>query len=111
MTIHFDVKLGAAAAGYPILSTDCRPAPEDTAHRAMCAYQAEAAGFMRAMAKPPAMLGKRLEESLSWKPETNRAACLCSDANRNHKWRMVFQTIHYALNGGGRGTKMEGAAP
>jgi len=41
--------------------------------------------------------GKHLEEVLAWRPETNSAGCFCTSTSRDHKWKLVFEPIHYAL--------------
>ena len=39
-----------------------------------------------------------LDDLLEWSPVTSPSACLCTQASRDHKWRIVLHTIHYALN-------------
>ena len=43
------------------------------------------------------LLGRPLDEALDWGPRSSPSACLCTQASRNHKWRIVLQTIHYGL--------------
>ena len=41
--------------------------------------------------------GAPLEDALTWNPEVNPAGCVCTEACRDHKWRIVYQTIAFAL--------------
>ena len=43
------------------------------------------------------LLGRSLHEVLSWKRPESPAGCYCEPASREHKWGLVLETIHYAL--------------
>jgi hypothetical protein len=97
--IEFDyfVKLGPRDDGYPIRELLCRPAPGDTGHTYMCHYMNNAEHLMVAIEKEKPLLGRPLNDILSWGQPTSGAGCHCAQEDRMHKWRLVFETIHYAL--------------
>ena len=41
--------------------------------------------------------GERLNAVLAWKREPSLAGCYCEASSRDHKWRIVLETIHFAL--------------
>ena len=52
---------------------------------------------MEKISQPPALPGNRLDKVLEWEPPASPAGCLCSQSSRDHKWRIVLQTLHYSL--------------
>jgi len=96
----FDVRLGPKSLEYPVLSASCQPCRNDEGHRAMCAFGASPDRFLSEIESWNELTGCSLSEVLSWAPDINPAACLCMPGNRNHKWKMVMQTVHYALMAG-----------
>jgi hypothetical protein len=98
LAFDYTVVLGPLAQGHRVLSTDCVAAPGTIGHQKMCGWQADAFGLGGAISSPPPFAGQLLEEALSWKPSTQPSGCLCSEASRNHKWRLVLQTLHYKLH-------------
>ena len=42
-------------------------------------------------------LGRPLNDVLTWDGPTGAAGCYCELNDRLHKWRLVLETIHYAL--------------
>jgi len=97
LTFYYGVKLGTRSEGYPIREQWCGPAPGDTGHTFMCKYQSGAAPLMAAIAAEKPLLGRRLDEVLTWKRDVCSAGCYCEPASREHKWGLVLETIHYAL--------------
>jgi hypothetical protein len=93
----YTLKLGPRAKGYPILEQRCAPAFGDTGHTRMCQYLENPSRLMAAIDHEKPLDGKHLEEVLAWRPETNSAGCFCTSTSRDHKWKLVFETIHYAL--------------
>lgn len=98
LTFYYTVKLGLREEGYPIRDEWCRPAPGDTGHTHMCQYQTGADTLMAAIASEKPLLGRRLDEVLTWKRDLCSAGCYCEPAARQHKWGLVLETIHYALS-------------
>jgi hypothetical protein len=94
---HYRVKLGPREAGYPIREQQCGPAPGDAGHTHMCEYLKNAEPLMAAIDCEKPLLGRSLHEILSWKRPASLAGCYCETASREHKWGLVLETIHYAL--------------
>jgi hypothetical protein len=96
--IDYEVELERdAAEKLRITAASCVPAAGDTGHELMCAYMADRAKFPQAWNQAP-LLGQALDAAISWAPEESPAPCLCVLASQNHKWRIVYQTIHYAAS-------------
>ena len=93
----YNVKLGPRADGYPILEQSCGPAPGDTGYTAMCKYIEDSESLMAAIEIEKPLFGQRLNSILTWRRESNVAGCYCEASSRNHKWGLVFETIHFAL--------------
>ena len=85
-------------AGYRIVSSSCKPAEKHTGYQAMCAYHDSSQRFMDQVRQYCPLEGNLLHESLSWDSPTSPAGCLCTRASQDHKWRIVLQTLHFALN-------------
>jgi hypothetical protein len=97
LQFHYDVTLGPREQGYPIREQRCAPAPGDTGHRAQCGYITNSTDLMAAIENEKPLLGKRLNDVLSWGRPTSPAGCYCEPSSRQHKWGLVLETIHYAL--------------
>lgn len=97
LAFYYGVKLGPRDEGYPIREQWCGPAPGDTGHTYMCKYAAAPDVLMAAIAADKPLLGRRLDEVLTWKRDVCSAGCYCEPASREHKWGLVLETIHYAL--------------
>ncbi len=98
LRFEYRVRLsGRQEVGYQLEELSCTPHPEDTGHKGMCSYLADAEGIMDLVSQPPALPGKSLERVLEWAPPSSPAGCLCSQSSRDHKWRIVLQTLHYSL--------------
>ena len=100
LPLRFEYRVNLARredAGYQLEGFSCAPHPEDTGHKGMCSYLADAEGIMEKISQPPALPGKSLDKVLEWEPPASPAGCLCSQSSRDHKWRIVLQTLHYSL--------------
>jgi hypothetical protein len=97
--LEFDyrVKLAPPEDHYRILEMHCAPAPGDTGHQFQCEYLNDAKTFMRSIAAEKPLLGKPLNEVLTWEWPWNPSGCYCDAERRAHKWGLVFEVIHYAL--------------
>ncbi len=97
--IHYDyvVKLLPRAQLYRIAEATCGPVPGDVGHVNMCEYLKDPDDFMAQISAKQALLGRPLNDVLSWKRPNSPAGCYCEAASREHKWGMVFEVIHYAL--------------
>jgi hypothetical protein len=98
LSFHYTVKLGPRSDGYPIREQRCVPAPGDSGHRYMCQYLESSSGLMAAIENEKPLIGQPLGDVLDWRREASGAGCYCTSASRNHKWGLVLETIHYALN-------------
>jgi hypothetical protein len=97
LVFHYQVKLGSPQQGYPIREARCVPAPGDVGHTCMCRYLVDAVDLMGAIDREKPLLGRRLEEVLTWSRPTIGPGCYCEPEARQHKWGLVLETIHYAL--------------
>ena len=73
------------------------PAENHTGYRSMCSYQSSAEEILHLLQAAHPLLGRPLSDALNWNPDRNPAGCICSVENRNHKWLMALQTIHFSL--------------
>jgi hypothetical protein len=97
--IHFEyhVVLGPRREGYPIRELRCAPARDDEGHKFMCEYMVNAEHLMVAIDHEKPLLGRPLNDVLSWQRPAIAAGCYCEPASRKHKWGLALETIHYAL--------------
>ncbi len=94
----YRVTLGPREAGYPIRRQECRPAPGDEGHRAMCRYIREGEPLMASIASEQPLNGRPLDDVIRWTRASSPAGCYCEPESREHKWGLVLETIHYALS-------------
>jgi hypothetical protein len=106
LAFNFDVELAVdecvdkAAGGYRVVTCRCEPAEGDTGHRAMCASRSQPRSFLTSLRAVGELLrGRLLEEAIRWSPAGSPGGCMCLRSDQNHKWSMVFQTLHYKLVG------------
>jgi hypothetical protein len=93
----YQVKLGSAEAGYPIVEANCRPAEGDTGHPYMCEYLRDAEHLKRSIEMEKPLAGWPLNEVLGWQRNYSPSGCYCDADSRKHKWGLVLEVIHYAL--------------
>ncbi len=86
-----------ADAGYRILAVSCAPVENEKGYQAMCAYLDNPERFMAGIKEYRPLVGQLLSEAVTWEVSTSPAGCLCTRPSQDHKWRIVLQTIHYAL--------------
>ncbi|HEX3880087.1 MAG TPA: hypothetical protein VHW24_24065 [Bryobacteraceae bacterium] len=96
LAFEYRVKLGPEAEGYPIREQHCAPASGDAGHRHMCKF---AGGeLLHAIEDEKPLAGRPLDEVIGWTRPVSMAGCYCEPTSREHKWGLVLETIHYALN-------------
>jgi hypothetical protein len=97
--LEFDyrVKLARPEDRYRILEMQCTPAPGDTGHQFQCEYLNNAGTLMDSIAGEKPLLGRPLNDVLTWKREYNPSGCFCDLPRREHKWGLVLEVIHFAL--------------
>lgn len=104
LEFHYHVRLGPRAGGYRILDERCEPAPGDQGHMHMCRYLTAPAPLLAAIRDERPLVGRPLNDVLTWHRVASPAGCYCEPASRTYKWGLVLETIHYALARGERGS-------
>ncbi len=113
MPVAFDyrVTLTRGAGRFAVEACSSAPAEGDEGHRAMCSYRSDPARLLADLGKPPPFLGLGLAEAAATCRDAPSSGCLCLPGFRTHKWKMVLETIRYALDaglaGGGGGKERE----
>jgi hypothetical protein len=97
LEFHYHVTLGSSESGYKITETRCIPAPDDTGHRHMCEYLSNAESLINRIADEKPLLGRPLNDVLSWERIHSPSGCYCDADRRAHKWGLVLEVIHYTL--------------
>jgi hypothetical protein len=97
LSFDYRVTLGPRGEGYRIRAESCSPAAHDEGHRSMCAFLDDPRELQRAIDHNKPLLGCPLNDILTWNGPTGAAGCYCELNDRLHKWRLVLETIHYAL--------------
>ena len=93
----FRVSLQKKGADYEIAEVSCSPSEESQGYQSMCAYLNNPDRFMANLDEYRPLVGKPLSDALTWDASISPAGCLCTRPSQDHKWRIVFQTIHFAL--------------
>ena len=107
LPLLFEYRINLCRQGendYRLLEFSCEPHPDDTGHTGMCSYLQDPEAIMEKIRVPPALPGSSLAKVLEWSPQVSPAGCLCAQSSRDHKWRIVLQTLHYSLLNESRGT-------
>jgi len=104
LEFHYHVKLAPARDNYRITEASCVPAPGDIGHTQQCEYLNDAVALMGSIAAEKPLLGRPLNDVLSWERSRNPSGCYCDIERRTHKWGLVFEVIHFALAQTGQGT-------
>ena len=97
--IEYDyyVKLDATPQSYRVTDLRCGPAPGDTGHRRMCEHLENPRSLVHSIENEKPLLGRPIDEVFTWEQSTHPAGCFCERESREHKWRVVFEVIHFAL--------------
>ncbi len=97
LAFDYIVGLDAPERRYTILRADCRPAADDDGYRSMCAYLSDGEGLMREIATEKPLLGRPLDDVLTWTRSDAASGCYCTAESRAHKWGLALEAIHFAL--------------
>jgi hypothetical protein len=97
LRFQYRVTLGPATEGYPIRSQDCAPAADDDGHTFMCRYAIMGDRLIADIGREQPLVGKPLNDVLTWVRPASAAGCYCEADSRQHKWGLVLETIHFAL--------------
>ena len=98
LTFLYDVWLERIGGEFIIREMACQPEEGNRGYKETCSYQTNPRNALSHYENFKPLLGSPLSAAISWNPTRNPAGCLCTAANRNHKWLMALQTIHYALD-------------
>ena len=83
--------------GHRILSSSCEPAAEHMGYQNMCAYHDKPECYMAQLRSHQPLVGQPLSDALTWQSSSSPTDCLCTRASQDHKWQIVLQTLHFAL--------------
>jgi hypothetical protein len=97
LEFHYRIRLDLSERGYVISDVLCAPAPGDIGHTRQCEYLTDAESLMRSVATEKPLLGRPLNDVLTWKRPYNPAGCYCDADRRAHKWGLAFEVLHFAL--------------
>jgi hypothetical protein len=64
----------------------------------MCRYLSQGDQLIAAIDSEGPLAGRPLDEVLAWRRPDSAAGCYCDPDARQHKWGLVLETIHWALN-------------
>ena len=97
LAFDYRVVLGPRDSGYPIRSQSCTPADGDAGYESMCEYLREGHALIEQIAREAPLVGRPLDDALSWQRPAIGPGCYCEQDARLHKWGLVLETIHFAL--------------
>jgi hypothetical protein len=63
----------------------------------MCEYIRDADSLMANIESEKPLLGRPLEDVLSWERAASPSGCYCEEGMRMHKWGLVLEVLHFAL--------------
>jgi len=98
LAFEYSITLTSRDEGYRIIEARCAPAADDIGHTFMCEYLADPQALMRAIAVEAPLLGRPLDDVLTWQRGQSPAGCYCDAGGREHKWGLAYETLHYALS-------------
>jgi hypothetical protein len=90
LAIDFEVQLERNHGQWWIAGGRYRPAPCDRGCERMCR-----AADQEGRTQP--LVGEPLAAALTWNPQVNPAGCICGREQLDHKWRIAYHTIAFAL--------------
>lgn len=97
LAFEYALALSGPDDGYVIRQAVCRPATGDEGHTYMCAYLNDADTLMREISEEKPLLGRPIDDVLSWSRDAAPAGCYCTASSRAHKWGLALEAIHFTL--------------
>jgi hypothetical protein len=97
LEFHYRIKLGLSERGFVISDVLCAPAPGDIGHTKQCEFLADAGSLMDHIAGEKPLLGKPLDDVLTWARPHSPSGCYCDADRRAHKWGLALEVLHFAL--------------
>jgi hypothetical protein len=64
----------------------------------MCEYLRDGSALTGKIESEKPLLGQPLQEVLQWQRVSSPSGCYCELEMRMHKWGLVFEVLHFALN-------------
>jgi hypothetical protein len=110
LKFDYRVTMGPREEGYPIREQRCEPAAGDQGYTSMCRYLSDPEALMASIGREQPLTGQPLDEVMRLARPASPAGCYCEPASRQHKWGLVLETIHYALEARGGRREAGGAA-
>jgi hypothetical protein len=98
LAFDYHVRLAPPGEKYRILEMSCVPSTGDIGYQSMCEYLRDAPSLMGKIESEKPLLGRPLVEVLHWQRVSSPSGCYCEEAMRLHKWGLVFEVLHFALN-------------
>ena len=97
LAFEYALELSGPADGYLIREAVCRPVAGDEGHTYMCAYLNDADTLMSEISHEKPLLGRPIDDVLSWSRDAAPAGCYCTASSRAHKWGLALEAIHFTL--------------
>jgi hypothetical protein len=97
LAFDYVVRLASKDEQYRILDVSCAPSPGNDGYQSMCEFLRDGESLMEKIVSEKPLLGRPLDEVLSWKRTSTPSGCYCDLEMRTHKWGLVFEVIHFAL--------------
>jgi hypothetical protein len=87
-----------------IESARAYPSANDRGCHLMCGANGDATRFFTDAGDCREVIGLTIEQAAFRDWQVEPSGCFCTAGNRRHKWRNVFQTLHYTINKQGKPT-------
>ena len=97
LRFFYSIRIGRPESGFRVLETRCESAEGESGYEKMCEYLKRGSAFMDDIHEEAPLLGEPLEALADWKPDSSYAGCYCEPEARDHKWRMAYEVVHFAL--------------
>ncbi|MEJ1971074.1 MAG: hypothetical protein WDM96_00655 [Lacunisphaera sp.] len=97
LAFDYRVAMTGPDQGYRILESSCTPAPGEEGYQSTCAYLNDPDGLMQEIAAERPLVGRPLDDVLTWNRPVASAGCPCTADSRAHKWGLALEAIHFAL--------------
>ena len=95
LIFDYHIELSSSEESYRIKSLKCIPV--NNGYTFMCEYSTDENGVMKEIELEKPLIGKPLNEILTWKRNYNPEGCYCKKESRDYKWGIVFEVLHYKI--------------
>ncbi len=97
LIFDYRVKLSSPEDRYTILEAECGPSAEDTGNEYQCESLNDAEALAQSIATEKPLLGRPLDEVLTWQRGYDPSGCFCDTTRRLYKWGLAYEVIHFTL--------------